>query len=113
MDASNDSEPATERVTSYCGAAVLTRTLRSIGVAQSVGAPHSHQKRDRGYDEAMFVWRRGTPEIIFDGPKPGPQEYARGYPRRFAPLALPGLSQTPPLPNVARPSSSFSVIPNP
>ncbi|MDQ2774240.1 MAG: hypothetical protein M3Y57_04830 [Acidobacteriota bacterium] len=50
-----DSEPAPERLTSYGGTAVLIRTPRSLGVAQSV-AQHVHiKKRDRGYDEATFV----------------------------------------------------------
>jgi hypothetical protein len=50
-----DPEPATERLTSYGGAAVLVQTLRSLGVAQSV-TRHIHiKKRDRGYDEATFV----------------------------------------------------------
>ena len=50
-----DPEPAPERLTSYGGAAVLIRTLRSVGVPQSV-ARHIHiKKRDRGYDEATFV----------------------------------------------------------
>lgn len=50
-----DPEPAPERLTSYGGAAVLIRTLRSLGVPQSV-ARHIHIKqRERGYDEATFV----------------------------------------------------------
>jgi len=50
-----DPEPAPERLTSYGGAAVLIRTLRSLGVAESV-ARHIHIKqRQRGYDEATFV----------------------------------------------------------
>ena len=50
-----DPEPAPERLTSYGGAPVLIRTLRSLGVAESV-ARHIHvKKRDRGYDEATFV----------------------------------------------------------
>ena len=48
-------EPTPERLTSYGGAAVLIRTLRSLGVPQSV-ARHIHIKqRQRGYDEATFV----------------------------------------------------------
>lgn len=43
-----DPEPAREGLTSYGGAAVLLRTLRSHGVAQGV-ARHIHiQQRDRG-----------------------------------------------------------------
>jgi hypothetical protein len=50
-----DPEPATERLTSYGGAAMLIQTLRSLGVAQSV-TRHIHiKKRDRGYEEATFV----------------------------------------------------------
>ena len=50
-----DPEPAPERLTSYGGAAVLIRTLRSLGVPQSV-ARHIHIKqRERGYDEVTFV----------------------------------------------------------
>jgi hypothetical protein len=50
-----DPEPATERLTSYGGAAVLIRTLRSLGVAQSVGRHIHIKQRQRGYDEATFV----------------------------------------------------------
>ena len=50
-----DPEPATERLTSYGGAAVLIQTLRSLGVARTV-ARHIHiKKRDRGYDDARIV----------------------------------------------------------
>ena len=50
-----DPEPAPETLTSYAGAALLIRTLRSLGVPQSV-ARHLHIKqRQRGYDEASFV----------------------------------------------------------
>lgn len=50
-----DPEPATERLTSFGGAAVLMRTLRSLGVAQSVAEHIRIKKRDRGFDEATFV----------------------------------------------------------
>ena len=50
-----DPEPAPERLTSYGGAAVLIRTLRSLGVAESVARNLHIKKRDRGYDEATFV----------------------------------------------------------
>jgi len=50
-----DPEPAPERLTSYGGAAVLIRTLRSRGVAESVARNIHIKKRDRGYDEATFV----------------------------------------------------------
>ena len=50
-----DPEPATERLTSHGGAALLIQTLRSLGVAQSVARHIRIKKRDRGYDEATFV----------------------------------------------------------
>ena len=50
-----DPEPAPERLTSYGGAAVLIRTLRSLGVAESVARNIHIKKRDRGFDEASFV----------------------------------------------------------
>ena len=50
-----DPVPAAEILTSYGGAPLLIRTLRSLGVPQSV-AQHIHIKqRQRGYDEASFV----------------------------------------------------------
>ena len=50
-----DTEPAPERLTSYAGAPILIRTLRSLGIAQSV-EQHIHiKKRARGFDEASFV----------------------------------------------------------
>ncbi len=50
-----DPEPAPEQLTSYGGAAVLIRTLRSLGVPRSI-ARHLHiKRRQRGYDEATFV----------------------------------------------------------
>ena len=50
-----DPEPAPERLTSYGGAAVLIRTLRSLGVAESVARNIHIKKRGRGFDEATFV----------------------------------------------------------
>ena len=50
-----DPEPAPERLTSYGGAAVLIRTLRWLGVAESVARNIHSKKRERGYDEATFV----------------------------------------------------------
>jgi hypothetical protein len=50
-----DPEPATERLTSYGGAAVLIQTLRSPGVGQSVARHMQIKKRNRGFDDATFV----------------------------------------------------------
>jgi hypothetical protein len=50
-----DPEPAAECLTSYGGAPLLIRTLRSLGVAQSVAQRIKIKQRQRGYDEATFV----------------------------------------------------------
>ncbi len=50
-----DPEPAAERLTSYGGAPLLIRTLRSLEVAQSVARHIKIRQRQRGYDEATFV----------------------------------------------------------
>jgi hypothetical protein len=50
-----DAEPATEKLTSYGGAPLLIRTLRSLEVAQSVARHIKIKQRQRGYDEATFV----------------------------------------------------------
>lgn len=50
-----DPEPAAERLTSYGGAPLLIRTLRSLEVGQSVARHIKIKQRQRGYDEATFV----------------------------------------------------------
>lgn len=50
-----DAEPAAERLTSFGGAPLLIRTLRSMEVPQSVARHIKIQQRQRGYDEATFV----------------------------------------------------------
>ena len=50
-----DSEPTEERLTSYGGAPLLIRTMRSLGVPQSVAQHVKIKQRQRGYDEATFV----------------------------------------------------------
>jgi len=50
-----DPEPAAERLTSFGGAPLLIRTLRSLEVAQSVARHIRIKQRQRGYDEATFV----------------------------------------------------------
>jgi Transposase DDE domain group 1 len=50
-----DPEPATEKLTSFGGAPLLIRTLRSLEVAQSVARHIKIKQRQRGYDEATFV----------------------------------------------------------
>ena len=50
-----DPEPAAEILTSYGGAPLLIRTLRSLDVAQSVARHIQIKQRQRGYDEATFV----------------------------------------------------------
>src|SRR5712691_3964475 len=50
-----DPEPAAERLTSYGGAPLLIRTLRSLEVGQSVARHIKIKQRQRGYEEATFV----------------------------------------------------------
>src|SRR5438105_2694274 len=50
-----DPEPAEESLTSYGGAPLLIRTMRSLEVPQSVGRHLKIKQRQRGYDEATFV----------------------------------------------------------
>lgn len=50
-----DPEPAPEKLTSYGGAPLLIRTLRSLEVGQSVARHIKIKQRQRGYDEATFV----------------------------------------------------------
>ena len=50
-----DPEPAPEKLTSYGGAPLLIRTLRSWEVGQSVARHIKTKQRQRGYDEATFV----------------------------------------------------------
>src|SRR5712692_9713001 len=51
----SDPEPAAEKLTSYGGAPLLIRTLRSLEVPQSVARHIQIKQRQRGYDEATFV----------------------------------------------------------
>ena len=50
-----DPEPAAESLTSFGGAPLLLRTLRSLGVPESVARHIKIKQRQRGYDEATFV----------------------------------------------------------
>ena len=50
-----DPEPAAEKLTSFGGAPLLIRTLRSLEVPQSVARHIKIKQRQRGYDEATFV----------------------------------------------------------
>jgi len=50
-----DPEPTAEKLTSFGGAPLLIRTMRSLEIAQSVARHIKIKRRRRGFDEATFV----------------------------------------------------------